>query len=68
MIADVLFLWAASIPLGYVAGIVFNLPPGIVFIALKIDEIIKSLWCIKRLSGKKWIRRISNEELKLEAV
>ena len=66
MIADVLFLWAASIPLGYIAGIVLNLPPGIVFIALKIDEIIKSLWCIKRLTGKKWIKRISNDKEYME--
>lgn len=61
MLADILFLWVASIPLGYLAGIVFNLPPGIVFVALKIDEIIKSIWCIKRLLSKKWIKRINNE-------
>ncbi|MGL5694515.1 MAG: MATE family efflux transporter, partial [Peptostreptococcaceae bacterium] len=62
MLADILFLWVASIPLGYLAGIVLNLPPGIVFVALKIDEIIKSIWCVKRLLSKKWIKRINQED------
>ncbi|MGL4911534.1 MAG: MATE family efflux transporter [Romboutsia sp.] len=62
MIADVLFLWMVSIPLGYVAGIVLNLSPWIVLIALKIDEIIKGLWCVARLISKKWIKNIDCEE------
>ena len=59
MIADVLFLWVVAIPLGYVAGIVLNWPPGVVLICLKIDEIIKGLWCISRLLSKKWIKDVS---------
>lgn len=68
MIADVLFLWVVSIPLGYIAGIVLNLPPGIVFIALKIDEIIKSLWCAGRLLSKKWIKRIDSHDEDKEVI
>lgn len=60
MIADVLFLWVISIPLGYISGIVLGMPPGIVFIALKLDEIIKSLWCTGRLLSKKWIKRVND--------
>ncbi|RDY28814.1 MATE family efflux transporter [Romboutsia weinsteinii] len=62
MIADVLFLWVVSIPLGYIAGIVLGLSPGIVFIALKLDEIIKSIWCTGRLLSKKWIKRINEPD------
>lgn len=62
MIADVLFLWIISIPLGYVAGIVLELPPGIVLIVLKSDEILKGIWCVFRLFSKKWIRDIDYKE------
>lgn len=62
MIADVLFLWVVSIPLGYIAGIVLGLSPGIVFIALKLDEIIKSIWCTGRLLSKKLIKRINEPD------
>ncbi len=62
MIADVLFLWIIAIPLGYLAGVVYNLSYGLVLICLKIDEIIKSTWCVFRLFSKKWIKNISLED------
>ena len=58
MIADVLFLWVASIPLGYLAGLVWNLAPFWIYIFLKIDQIIKAVWCIFRLRSRRWIRQI----------
>ena len=58
MVADVLFMWIASIPLGYLAGIVFQLPAFWVYVALKIDWMLKSIWCIFRLRSRKWIRRV----------
>lgn len=63
MVADVLFLWIVSVPLGYVAGLVLHLPPGIVFLCLKADEILKSILCLIRLAGKKWIRSVSHAGL-----
>lgn len=59
MVADVIFLWAISIPLGAAAGLWLNLSPGIVFFCLKIDEVIKSLWCSKRLLANRWIRNVT---------
>jgi Na+-driven multidrug efflux pump len=58
LIADVLFLWLASVPLGFLAGLVWHLPAFWVYIALKIDWAIKSIWCMYRLKSKKWIRII----------
>ncbi|MGE5630628.1 MAG: MATE family efflux transporter [Caulobacteraceae bacterium] len=58
MIADVLFLWIASVPLGYLAGLVWNWPPFMVYFCLRIDFVIKSIWCIYRLNGRKWIRKV----------
>ncbi len=57
MIADVIFQWVASIPLGYVLGLLLDVPPFWVLIALRIDYIIKSVWLTVRLGGKKWIHK-----------
>lgn len=56
MVADVAFLWLASVPLGYLAAYVFNLPAFWVYLALKIDWAIKAIWCTFRLKGEKWMR------------
>lgn len=56
MLADILFLWLASIPLGYLCGLMWHLSPFWIYAALKIDWVIKSVWCIFRLRSKKWIR------------
>ena len=58
MLADILFLWVASIPLGAVAGLVFHAGPFIVFCCLNIDQIIKSVWCIFRLFRRRWMKDI----------
>lgn len=58
MVADVLFLWAASIPLGVMAAFVWNLPAVVVFELLKVDQIIKCIWCLLRLHSGKWIKSI----------
>lgn len=58
MLADILFLWVASIPLGYLAGLVWHLPAFWIYTFLKIDQFIKAVWCVFRLSSKKWIKRI----------
>ncbi|MCH5341663.1 MAG: MATE family efflux transporter [Acetatifactor sp.] len=57
MVADVIFQWCASIPLGYLAGIVLGWSPFWVLIMLRIDYVIKSVWLVFRLAGDKWIHR-----------
>lgn len=58
MLADILFLWIASIPLGALAGLVLKLPAFWIYFFLKIDQIIKCIWCVFRLKGGKWIKKI----------
>lgn len=58
MLADVLFLWVVSVPLGACAGLVWKLPPFWTFFCLRIDNLLKSLWCLGRLKSGKWIKRI----------
>ena len=62
MVADVIFQWVASIPLGIVMGLVFKLPAFWVLIALRIDYIIKSIWLTIRLGGTKWIHKAKLED------
>ena len=58
MAGDILFLWVASIPLGYLAGLVFHWPAFWIYTFLKIDQIIKCIWCFFRLRSGKWMKKI----------
>lgn len=58
MLADILFLWVASIPLGALAGLWWHLPAFWIYTFLKIDQFIKAIWCVFRLGSKKWIKKI----------
>lgn len=59
MAGDILFLWIASIPLGALAGLVFQWPSFWVYTMLKIDQIIKCVWCFFRLKSGKWLKKIN---------
>lgn len=61
MIADVIFQWVASIPLGYLVGIVWHASAFIVLITVRIDYFIKSIWFILRLGSDKWIHQVKRQ-------
>ena len=58
MFGDILFLWIASIPLGALAGLVFHWSSFWIYTMLKIDQIIKCIWCYFRLRSGKWLKKI----------
>lgn len=58
MAGDILFLWVASIPLGILAGFVFHWTPFWIYAMLKIDQVIKCVWCYFRLRSRKWMKKI----------
>lgn len=58
MVADNIFLWIISIPLGLIAGFVFKWPAFWIYICLKFDQIVKAFWCVLRLRSGKWIKKI----------
>jgi len=58
MVADILFLWVVSIPLGALAGLVWHLPAFWIYTCLKLDQVIKAFWCISRLRSRRWIKKI----------
>ncbi len=59
MLADNIFLWLLSIPLGIAAGFALKLPAFWIYTCLKIDQVAKAVWCVFRLRGGKWIKKIS---------
>ncbi len=67
MIGDILFLWVASIPLGALAGLVLGMPVFWIYTFLKIDQIIKCIWCFFRLKSGKWLKNIKPAEGAAEA-
>ena len=58
MLGDILFLWVASVPLGALAGLVFHWSSFWIYTMLKIDQIIKCVWCYFRLRSGKWLKKI----------
>ncbi len=58
MAGDILFLWIASIPLGILAAFVFHWDSFWIYTMLKIDQIIKCVWCYQRLRSRKWMKKI----------
>ena len=65
MIADNVFLWVASLPLGMLAAFVLKLPAFWIYFFLKIDQVLKAIWCVIRLNSQKWIKKIrTSQEVK----
>ncbi len=62
MVADILFLWVLSIPLGYLAGLEWQWSPFWIYFCLKADQVVKAVWCVFRLRSGKWIKVISSRE------
>ena len=62
MAGDILFLWVASIPLGYFAGLVWGWPSFWIYAMLKIDQVIKCVWCYFRLRSGKWLKKIKGQQ------
>lgn len=60
MLADNIFLWVASIPLGILAGLVLHLPAFWIYFFLKVDQVLKAAWCVLRLRSGKWIKKIKS--------
>lgn len=60
MVIDSLFLWAVSVPLGYLSGLVWGLTPFWVYFFLRGENICKTVWGIWRLQSGKWIKKIQS--------
>ena len=60
MLADNIFLWVASLPLGILAAFVLKMSAFWIYFALKFDQVLKAGWCVIRLQSGKWIKKIKS--------
>ena len=58
LVADILFLWSVSIPVGALAAFVWQWPAMWVYNVMKVDQPLKCLWCLIRLHSGKWRKNI----------
>lgn len=59
LFCDVGFLWLFSIPLGFVAGLVWHWAPPLVYFILKSDEILKIIAAVFRIWSGKWVTNLT---------
>lgn len=59
LVMDVIFMWTIAIPLGYFAGLHFHWPVALVFLALRGDDILKSIFSIGRVLRGNWIHDVT---------
>ncbi len=62
MANDLIFLWGFSIPLGLLAGLVWNWPIAAVYLVLKFDQAIKKGTSEWRLKSGKWMKDVTTAE------
>lgn len=61
MVLEIVSLWVIAVPLGFVAGMVLNLPVVVVYALFKSDEVVKTVCCWIRISGDKWLRNVTRD-------
>ena len=59
LIADVIFLWVISIPIGSFTGLVLHWPPVLVYAIFKTDELCKTIVGCTRIWRGKWVRNVT---------
>ncbi len=61
MFVDVGVLWLVGLPLAYLTGIIFKLPPVFVMLAFVADDVFKFVASGIRLLSRKWMRNITRK-------
>ena len=63
---EMISLWLVALPLAFLAAMVFRWPVPVVLLLMKIDEPLKSLLCMLRMRGRKWMKSVAREFEKAE--
>ena len=56
---DLIFMWGVVLPSSALAAFVFHLPPLMVFICLKSDQILKCAVAAVKVNRGGWIRQLT---------
>lgn len=71
MIVQAGTIWLYSVPISFIAAIIFKVPVTTVYFLISIEEFLKIFFEVKRLKSGKWIRNVieqDKEELKLSVI
>ncbi len=64
LVTEMVMLWCVGIPAALVAA-VLHAPVPLVLAFMKMDEALKSVCCLIRLRGKKWLNSVTREGLEI---
>ena len=56
---DLLSCWLINIPAGFLVALVFRLDPFWIYLSLRIDYLIKTVWGIWKVKKTDWIIRLN---------
>ncbi len=56
---EAISLWGIAVPFAYIAAFVLKWPPILVFVAMKIDEPVKTVLYLIRMRGGRWINNVT---------
>ncbi len=56
---DLLSCWLINIPVGFVVALVLRLDPFWIYLSLRLDYIIKTVWGLWRINRTDWILRLN---------
>ena len=59
MLLDGVCMWTISVPMGFFASRVLDLPVWWVYAFLMTDEVVKIFLCLMRVRSRKWIRNVT---------
>ena len=56
---DLLTCWLVNIPAGFLVALVFRLDPFWIYLSLRIDYILKTVWAVWKIKKTDWIIRLN---------
>ena len=56
---DLLSCWLVNIPAGFIVALVLKLDPFWIYLSLRIDYLIKTVWALYRIKKTDWIIRLN---------
>jgi putative MATE family efflux protein len=60
LILDTGILWLAAVPLAFIGGLVWKLPPPMVYLLSATEEVFKFILGVNRLLSRKWIHNLTH--------
>ncbi len=62
LINDLIFMWGIVLPSSAAAAFLLGLPPVIVFICLKCDQVLKCLVAVVKVNRFNWMKKVTRED------